>query len=131
MEYLINEFNVTAAMCVEFILSVTNDSDLRFYKKAMDKLVQTDKTIIIEQFIIHCLPHYKHFMENDEKFFIELKSTDINIKETSLIEVLKLRKYFISLNNNVKELIFEYLKLLCNYSKEYLQTKLNNGLTDR
>lgn len=124
MEHLINEFNVTAAMCIEFILSVTNDSDLRFYKKAMDKLVTTEKNIIIEQFIIHCLPHYDHFMENDEQYFIKIKSSDININKASLIEALKLRKYFISLEGNVKELIFEYLKLLCNYSKEYLQIKL-------
>lgn len=119
MDNIVNEFNVSANMCIEFILSVTNDSDLRFYKKAIDKLQLIDKNKLIEQFIIHCLPHYVHFMNNDEKYFIELKTSD----EVSLIEALKLREYFISLKSDVKELIFEYLKLLCNFSKEYLQLK--------
>jgi len=122
MDNIVNDFNDTANMCIEFILSVTNDSDLRFYKKAIDKIQIIDKNKLIEQFIIHCLPHYDHFMTNNESYFIELKY--VNIGEVSLIEALKLHEYFISLKSDVKELIFQYLKLLCNFSKEYLQLRL-------
>jgi len=110
---------------VEFILSVTDDSDLKFYKKAMEKLIEIEKIKIIEQFIIYCLPHYDYIMNHDEKYFINLNSTDIDVNKDSFIEILKLRKYLVSLDKNMKKLIFEYLKLLCNYSKQYLQNKLS------
>ena len=125
MENLIDEFNTTSCMCVEFILSVTDDSDLKFYKKAMEKLIEIEKIKIIEQFIIYCLPHYDYIMNHDEKYFINLNSTDIDVNKDSFIEILKLRKYLVSLDKNMKKLIFEYLKLLCNYSKQYLQNKLS------
>ena len=60
MDNLISEFNSTSYMCVEFIISVTNDSDLRFYKKLMDNILIAEKNKIVEQFIIYCLPHEKH-----------------------------------------------------------------------
>jgi hypothetical protein len=124
MNNLINEFNTNALQCIDFIISVTNDSDLQFYKKAFDKIILVDNTKAIEQFIIHCLPHYQEIINKDEKYFINLKSS---LNKTSLIEVLKLKKYFISLDNDVKNLIFEYLILLCNYSKQYLQSKLSTS----
>ena len=62
MDKLVNEFNENTSLCVDFILSVTNDSDLQFYKKAMIKIMETDKSKIIEQFIIHCLPHYEQII---------------------------------------------------------------------
>ena len=126
MENLVDEFNTTSCMCVEFILSVTDDDDLKFYKKAMVKIIEIDKIKIIEQFIIYCLPHYDYIINNDENYFINLNSTDMDVNKDSFIEILKPRKYLVSLDKNMKELIFEYLKLLCKASKQYLQYKLKN-----
>lgn len=125
MEKLTDEFNSTAEMCIDFILSVTDDSDLRFYKKIFDKVLNTDKTKIIEQFIINCLPHKENIINKNESYFINLKSEEINVDNRSLFEILKLRKYFVALGDDVKNLIFEYLILLSNYSEEYFKLKYN------
>jgi hypothetical protein len=125
MDQLAENFNSTADDCINFILGQTNDSDLRFYKKIFDKVLQTDKNKVIEQFIINCLPHKKNIIEKNESYFINLKSEQINVDDKSLFEVLKLRKYFVALEDDVKNLIFEYLILLSNYSEEYFKLKYN------
>ena len=81
MNNLIEEFNTTALMCVDFIISVTNDSDLQFYKKALDKIIKADNIKVIEQFIIHCLPHYDSIIAKNEKYFINLDTNNVNMKE--------------------------------------------------
>ena len=129
MENLVDEFNSTGNMCVEFILSVTNDSDLRFYKKAMDSILSADKQKGIEQFIIYCLPHEEHVYSENEEYFINMNSKEMKVDEDSqnLFHILKLRTYFTKLDGDVKKLIFEYLKLLCSFSKEYLKLRLSKA----
>ena len=128
MDNLISEFNNTSYMCVEFIISVTNDSDLRFYKKLMDNILIAEKNKIIEQFIIYCLPHEKHVIDENEEYFINMEGEQMKLDEDSqnLFHILKLKTYFKKFDDDVKKLIFEYLKLLCNYSKEYLRIRLSN-----
>lgn len=127
MDNLVCEFNNTADMCVEFILSITNDSDLRFYKKAMDKLIEIDKNKGIEQFIIYCLPHEQHVISKNQEYFINMNSNDMKVNNDSqnLFHILKLREHLILLKDDAKDLIFEYLKLLCEFSKEYFKMKFN------
>ena len=38
---IINEFNETCFMFLDLIYTFTNDSDISFYKKAMNKIIQT------------------------------------------------------------------------------------------
>ena len=127
MNNLVDEFNNTANMCVEFILSVTNDSDLRFYKKAADNIISVEKSKGIEQFIIYCLPHEEYVHSEDEAYFVNMNNKDMKVDDDSknLFHILKLRTYFTKLDDDVKKLIFEYLKLLCSFSKEYLKLRLN------
>lgn len=127
MDNLIDEFNNTGNMCVDFILSITDDSDLRFYKKAMDNIIIADKSKGIEQFIIYCLPHEKYVYNEDEEYFINMNSKEMKVDDNSqnLFHILKLRTYFTKLDNDVKKLIFEYLKLMCSFSKEYLKIRLS------
>lgn len=126
MDNLIDEFNNTGSMCVDFILSVTNDSDLRFYKKAMDNIIKVDKSKGIEQFIIYCLPHEQYVHSEDESYFINMNNKQMKVDEDSqnLFHILKLKTYFTKLDTDVKKLIFEYLKLMCSFSKEYLKLRL-------
>ena len=124
MNKVVNEFNNTANMCVDFILQVTNDTDLKFYKKAANKILMINRNKGIEQYIIYCLPYEKQVLDNDTKFFLNMKSGHFRTEKTNLFHILKLQKYFGVLDEEIKIIIFEYLKLLCNYSKEYLKMAL-------
>ena len=123
MENIVNEFNNTASMCVDFILGVTGDSDIKFYKKAADAIISADKFKAIEHYIAYCLPHQKYIFSYDESYFINMDygSMRVNKNSDNLFHVLKLRKYFTTLDKDIKNLIFEYQKLLCNFSMEYLK----------
>ena len=131
MENIVNEFNNTASMCVDFILGVTGDSDIKFYKKAADAIISADKFKAIEHYIAYCLPHQKYIFSYDESYFINMDygSMRVNKNSDNLFHVLKLRKYFTTLDKDIKNLIFEYQKLLCNFSMEYLKHRFQKKKT--
>lgn len=126
MEEIIQEFNNTTIMCIDFLVSVTDDSDIKFYKKAINTLLIAEKAMGIEQYIIHCLPFEEHIVNENKSFFINMQQNQVKCEKENLIHVLKLREWLMTLDEDIISLLFNYFKLLCNFSKEYLKLKIGN-----
>ena len=117
---LVLEFNQTTVMFLDFLYSITKDSDLTFYKKVVKRISTSEKNKMIEQFIINCLPYYQHIQNRDDNFFLNFNIDNLNNK--SLLKIIKIKKIFRTLSVEQKSMIYQYLILLSDYSKEYMQS---------
>ena len=123
---IVNEFNTTSNMFLDLLYSFTRDSDISFYKKAMNKMIQGDNNILIEQFIINCLIYNVQIQNKDYKYFIDIEIKDkVKVNDSkSLLNVTKIKGMIEKFDSNKISLIFDYLQLLCNFSIEYLHNKV-------
>ncbi len=128
MEVISQEFNTTCEMFLDLIYSFTNDSDISFYKKAMRKLVSTDKSKIIEQFIIHCYVYKEYVEARNINFFLNYKF-ESKYNNKSLLDIIKIKDIFRTFNEDQINIIFEYLILLSNFSTEYLKIKFRESVS--
>lgn len=117
---LVLEFNQTIIMFLDFLYSITKDTDLTFYKKVISKISTSEKNKMIEQFIINCLPYYQQIQNKDDNFFLNFNSDNLNNK--SLLKVIKIKTIFKSLSLEEKNMIYQYLILLSNYGKQYMKS---------
>lgn len=121
---IVNEFNITSNMFLDLLYSFTRDSDISFYKKAMNKMIQGDNNILIEQFIINCLIYNVQIQNKDYKYFVDIEIKDKVNDSKSLLNVTKIKGMIEKFDSNKISLIFDYLQLLCNFSIEYLHNKV-------
>jgi|SaaInlStandDraft_5_1057022.scaffolds.fasta_scaffold06358_5 hypothetical protein len=123
---IVNEFNTTSNMFLDLLYSFTRDSDISFYKKAMNKMIQGDNNILIEQFIINCLIYNVQIQNKDYKYFVDIEIKDkVKVNDSkSLLNVTKIKGMIEKFDSNKISLIFDYLQLLCNFSIEYLHNKV-------
>jgi hypothetical protein len=121
---IVNEFNTTSNMFLDLLYSFTRDSDISFYKKAMNKMIQGDNNILIEQFIINCLIYNVQIQNKDYKYFVDIEIKDKVNDSKSLLNVTKIKGMIEKFDSNKISLIFDYLQLLCNFSIEYLHNKV-------
>ncbi len=121
---IVNEFNTTCNMFLDLLYSFTQNSDISFYKKAMNKMIQGDNNILIEQFIINCLIYNIHIQEKDYKYFMDVEIKDKVDDNQSLLNIIKIKDMVEKFDSNQINIIFDYLQLLCNFSIEYLHNKV-------
>ena len=120
MTDLVTEFNTTSNMFMDYIDTLLNDSEVKYYKKMMNRVERFGKKRLIENYIINCLPYYDYIINKDYNFFIDIEITT----DKSLFNFLKRKQIFIILDENKLNIIFEYLILMSNYSKEYQRVKM-------
>lgn len=118
----IDEFNNTTIMFLDYIYSLTNDHNINFYKKSFNKIIQSEKQKLIEQFIIHCLI-YKEYIDNKNISFF--KNFDAQNDKDSLFNKINIKQILEKCDNSQNNLLFDYLILLCNFSTEYLRVYSN------
>ena len=125
MDNIVGEFNTTTLSFLDFLKALTNDSDLGFYKRVSQKIIDTDKNKLIEQFCIYCLPHYEYVVNKDENYFM---TYDLEMDtEDNLLKAMKVKVIFPKLKQEAKDLIFEYLLILSNYAKDYFNLKYSSN----
>jgi hypothetical protein len=125
MDNIVDEFNTTTLSFIDFLKALTNDTDLGFYRRVSKKIIDTDKNKLIEQFCIHCLPHYEHVVKKNEDYFMRY---DLKMDtEDNLLKAMKVQVIFPKLKKEAKNLIFEYLLILSNYAKEYFNFKYSSN----
>ena len=117
---IVDEFNTTCNMFLDLLYSFTRDSDLSFYKKAMNQMIQGNINKIIEQFIIHCLIYNDQIQEKNYNFFMNVEVKDKVNDKQSLLNIIKIKDLIQKFDEDQVNIIFDYLQLLCNFSIEYL-----------
>ena len=96
---------------------VTSNSDV-FEELLLNKKSQT---AVIDQFSLHLLD-YKHQIDNnDEKFFVKNNfENETKGNETLINLMLQLKSIWMTLSATNKKRVFEYMQVLCYYSREYV-----------
>lgn len=119
---IISNFNQYCEEFVAELVNITNDNDIRSYATILTTMNKTNSKKCIEQFIIYVLPEKDKISKCDEKYFLENDySNHIGNNEKTMMEALKLKSLWKTLDDENKECIFEYLNLLIQISEEYFK----------
>ena len=118
MEEIANEFNEGVLSLLDLIKTVTGKNELEFYYKVVRNFMVVEKHKLIEQYIIHCLPHKKRLEEKNIDFFKNIKYEE---KHNNLFQIVKIKDMANTVSSEEINLVFEYLILLSNYAIQYFQ----------
>jgi hypothetical protein len=134
IEDLINNFNLQLQELFTIIEAIYTDENIKRYKLMVKTVIKLNATKLIEQYIIHAIPYSKFIYNKDDNFFLHKEVNEIREKisetkirkelhETSVIEILKIKTIWQELDNDTKDIIWEYFQLLTYYAQEYFKIK--------
>ena len=103
---------------------VKSDEDIKYYYNMFKDLVKMQRTLVIDQFVIHVLEYYDQIKNKDEEFFMKEDITKKKLDGDIISKVFKFKKLFQQLTKKEKEMLFYYLNVLCYISARYFT--LNN-----
>jgi hypothetical protein len=136
LEEIVNNFNLQLEELFNVIEVIYTDENIKRYKLMVKTVIKLNAIKLIEQYIIHAVPFAEHIYNKDESFFYNQTLDEIKEKigqtklrkelhETSVFEVLKLKTVWNKLENESKDIIWEYFQLLTFYAQEYFKLKYN------
>jgi len=114
MDY-IHKFNVTFNEFIDDIIRIfPNDQDLKVYKAGIQTAIVLDNKYIITRFNDSIVDKYgKQLLERNDTFFLNHDYIDVisyNKEYNALI--LKVKNAWSSMNNENKEIMWKYFKIL-------------------
>lgn len=117
---LLSKFTSTLLDFIESLAMVCPTSsiasNLFLIKLSINNPLQ--RTTYIEMFIINVLPHKKKIDNNNEDFFVN-KSYEKESGEENMDIVSELKEVWKTLSSGNKEIVFEYMQVLCDHSQNY------------
>ena len=118
------EFNSNLlTLMKEISLLFPNNTKIPFYADMLKtKLIPVDPNKPIEQFIMYALPHKDKIYSGDEDFFVNHDyKKESNSSSVDLSDILQFKEKWNILTRNNKDVIIQYMQLLCSYGEEYLK----------
>jgi hypothetical protein len=124
MDYL-NKFNITFNEFIEDISSLfPEDSDFTLYKTALKTAISLDKKLAYNTFNTQVIEKYStQILNRDETFFLEHQYSIVNIKKEYSSIIDKIKSYWSSMNEENKNIVWKYLKVLILLSNKIKETK--------
>ena len=119
---IITEFNSVLLDMIKNIASVCPNSIVGRNIGDIEKTLKTasSKQKIIETFITKVLPYKSKIDNGDEDFFLKKDySNDFDGNDTWGSKVFEFKNIWTQLNNNNKNIIIQYMQVLCELSQEY------------
>jgi hypothetical protein len=134
LEEIVNNFNLQLEELFNIIENIYTDENIKRYKLMVKTVIKLNAIKLIEQYIIHAVPFAEHIYKKDESFFINQTVDDVREKigqtklrkelhENSVVEVLKLKNIWSIVDNDIKDIVWEYFQLLTFYAQEYFKLK--------
>jgi hypothetical protein len=120
MDYL-EKFNDTIEEFLADIIRVfPEDDDMQLYQFGLKGLrLASPTTVCHEYYQAVTIPYYDKINTRDEEFFMEHDFTEVKNDVPDGIRILsKTLNYWKSLNDDDKETVWKYLKVLCVLSKK-------------
>lgn len=122
MDYL-EKFNDTIEEFLADLIKVfPEDDDMRLYQLGLKGLRFASPNMVCQEF--HqavTVPYYEKINARDEQFFMEHDFTEVKEDVQDGIRILtKTLNYWKSMNDNDKEAVWKYLKVLCVLSKKVI-----------
>lgn len=119
---LIKNFNNYSGVLATFISNISPSQSIPFkmYKSEMDKLIREGSNIMIDTFVLNALKYEEQIMNGDDNFFLGNNYDDITKKDNNMImQVFEFKKIWKIINDDNKNLIKQYMQLLCQISRTY------------
>jgi hypothetical protein len=134
LEEIVNNFNLQLEELFNIIETIYSTDMIKRYKLMVSTVIKINAIKLIEQYVIHALEFADKIYNKDESFFYEHTEDEIKLKlgktklrkelhETSVVEVLNLKKVWQTLDNETKDIVWEYFQLLTYYAQEYFKLK--------
>lgn len=120
---LVDDFNMTLLDLVNNIADICPESlignNIKSIRETFNKV--ENKESFIGVFITKILKYKDRIDKGDEDFFLNITFDDVsngNNRDT-LIEIFKFKNIWKKLTRNNKDIIIEYLKILCALAEQY------------
>jgi hypothetical protein len=117
---IVKDFNNQLIDLLQQFVSITNDKDIKIYQILLKGLIAKNCLMPIENFKEYVLPYKEKIYNQDDDYFLTSEDYLKNVKsEQSLLKALKLKEIYKMLNDDGKQNLWNYLKILCFYSEQY------------
>lgn len=94
----------------------------QMFKKAivsLDTVTLLDKRRPINEFMKYAEPHKEELLNKDEHFFLNMNLNDMQVSQSSLSVIGKLKEYVLNMSHNNKEMVWKWLITLYHIGNKY------------
>jgi hypothetical protein len=117
---LIDLFNESLYQLLKQLNSIIKDEDLSYCYSVYNDVTKMNRILIIDQFNINVLEFYDKIKEKDVNFFLDEKNTTKKFEGSSVVgKIFKFKSLFEQLSKKQKDMLFEYLNILCYIGARY------------
>jgi hypothetical protein len=116
---LINEFNEVFLELSCQLAGLFPNSIISNNLQNLKHVIGISKEKLMESFVIYVLPYKQQIDSGNQDFFINKSFDDLVNNSNDLIYVTELKKIWHLLDNTNKQVVQEYMKLLCSYALKY------------
>ena len=115
---LIEAFNANAQQLISFMSHFMTTLAFKIYRSEFDILARTNSDIIINMFVLYVLKYEEHIINDNDNFF--LGYTDFNdVSNDDMMKIFEFRSIWFKLDEQNKDTVRAYMKLLCNIASVY------------
>lgn len=118
---LIESFNANSNQLIKFMSNFVSSFTFKMYKTEFDRLIRINSEVIIETFAINVLKYEEHIMNDNDDFFLGYNDFDSN----DAMKVFEFKSIWNKLNDQNKDTIRAYMKLLCQIASVYRDFKIS------
>jgi len=122
VDTIVDDFNKIAIDFINVLKSLCKNSMILDNTGIIIESInnKTTRTAVIDQFLIHVLRYKPQIDENDESFFMdESFQQSLGQKQGVGMIIGELKAIWNKLNDENRNRIFDYMKVLCFYSQNY------------
>ena len=119
MSYKLAFLQQTENLINELISILPGNYNVELFKEKYYLVKKMNSNLIINSFIKYILPHKNHIVEHNETFFVEGGGQE-NIDEDNYKFILDIKKDWLSISNENKEIIWKYFNILILLSEKHI-----------
>ncbi len=119
---IINDFNSTLQDLVTNLAYICPDSIIAQYESDAIKYINNPKyhNSFIDNFVAHVLQYKTQIMEGNDDFFLGKKYEEYASHDASYMnEIFKFKDIWTKISKNNKEIIIQYMQILCQLAEDY------------
>lgn len=123
IKILIQNFNQLSLTLSTFLANVAPNSTFMKIRGPIESLVNQNSNKIIDMFVLKALKYEEHIMSGNDDFFMGKNyDDDLDKDNNKIIKVFEFKSIWGILNDQNKDIIKSYMKILCEIARVYFDT---------
>lgn len=121
LNILVKNFNSYATTLASFVASVTHTKYIQLYYDEIVNLDRKNSSVLIDTFVLNLLIYEQQIMEGNDAFFLGKTFDDIDTDNDKniIMKIFEFKHLWLKINENNKEQIKNYMKILCQIARAY------------